>query len=289
MKNSYKVGLIGVGLICAVVIGYYFLQGSEEGRGGRPVVSSSEDRSTSTSLMRPSLVTRVAPVAEAPAAAAAAPAAATPVAPPTGVLAWNPAATAQPGASTPTGLAAAPALASTTQPAAALPSSVIYTPPTTQPVGALGQTRSLPSTGAATAQEPTRTYTIKANDTFVSIAVAIYGSAEYADEIAFANPLVDPRKLKVGQTIRLPSIKQIEQQRQPAASASPSGATAEAAGQTYVTKASDTLWSIAVQFYGDGTKWEQIYRANRDRIGANPDALGEGVKLRIPPKEGAVR
>ena len=35
---------------------------------------------------------------------------------------------------------------------------------------------------------------------------------------------------------------------------------------TYTIKSGDTLWSIAVKFYGDGSKWRLIYEANKDII-----------------------
>lgn len=279
MKKSYKVGLIGVGLISAVIVGYYFFQEPEDGREGRPVVHDA----SRTSLVRPSLVARSPTAASgAPAGTSGTSGTAAWAEAASGAPAWNSGVTVQPVGATVLPVVEAGPWAASTQPTAP-PQPVTKTAAaSTQPVAIKSDpSRTVASVSAATASETTRTYTIKANDTFASIAVAVFGSAEYADEIAYANPLVDPRKLKVGQSIRLPTLKEIEQQRRPAAS------TTEAAGQTiYVTRPNDTLWSIAVQFYGDGTQWERIYRENRDRIGANPDALGEGLKLRIPPKQG---
>ncbi len=54
--------------------------------------------------------------------------------------------------------------------------------------------------------------------------------------------------------------------------------------QTYTVQTGDTLLSIAEQVYGDVTQWQQIYDANRDGIGDDPDALRVGLKLTIPPK-----
>lgn len=48
------------------------------------------------------------------------------------------------------------------------------------------------------------TYTIKKGDTFIKIAREVYGDPSRMKDIAAANPGVDPRKLKVGQTIILP-------------------------------------------------------------------------------------
>jgi len=38
--------------------------------------------------------------------------------------------------------------------------------------------------------------------------------------------------------------------------------------ETYVTKAGDSLTSIAEQAYGDGSRWSEIYEANRKAIKA---------------------
>lgn len=43
-----------------------------------------------------------------------------------------------------------------------------------------------------------------------------------------------------------------------------------------------TLWGIAQSVYGDGTKWPQIYAANKAAIGNNPNLIYAGTKLVIP-------
>ncbi|MCC6680164.1 MAG: LysM peptidoglycan-binding domain-containing protein, partial [Phycisphaeraceae bacterium] len=141
------------------------------------------------------------------------------------------------------------------------------TPTTTQPVAR---------------PAPVTSYTIKAGDTFSSIAADKLGDEKYWQQIAQANPTVDPQKLKVGQVIRLPT---------PGSSAASS--TASAAGSSsdstssgkpaYVVKAGDTLSSIADQYYGDRGLWSTIYSANKTKIGSNPDKLKAGMELTIPP------
>jgi hypothetical protein len=44
----------------------------------------------------------------------------------------------------------------------------------------------------------------------------------------------------------------------------------------------DTLWDIAQDEYGDATRWPEIYAANTDVIGADPDLIFPGQVLRIP-------
>jgi outer membrane protein OmpA-like peptidoglycan-associated protein len=49
----------------------------------------------------------------------------------------------------------------------------------------------------------------------------------------------------------------------------------------YITKKGDTLWKIAEDTYGDGKKWKNIYRFNKDRI-KDPNKLSAGTKIVIP-------
>jgi len=44
----------------------------------------------------------------------------------------------------------------------------------------------------------------------------------------------------------------------------------------------DTLWDIAQDEYNDATRWPEIYAANTDVIGADPDLIFPGQVLRIP-------
>jgi len=53
---------------------------------------------------------------------------------------------------------------------------------------------------------------------------------------------------------------------------------------TYLVQEGDTLWTIAYRLYGDVTKRELLFEANR-AILASPDALTVGVELQVPPME----
>ncbi len=59
------------------------------------------------------------------------------------------------------------------------------------------------------------------------------------------------------------------------AKAPPSG------GRTYVVTEGDTLIAISRRYYGTGEKFNLIYQANRDKLGA-PDRLAPGTILTIP-------
>ncbi|MHA1189000.1 MAG: tetratricopeptide repeat protein [Alphaproteobacteria bacterium] len=66
---------------------------------------------------------------------------------------------------------------------------------------------------------------------------------------------------------------------QPGADAGP--ATTGSVTRTHVVQDGETLWDIAVRFFGDGYAYRKIYEANRDLL-PNVDAILPGLQLRIP-------
>jgi LysM repeat protein len=55
----------------------------------------------------------------------------------------------------------------------------------------------------------------------------------------------------------------------------------EEGSQYYEIAKGDTLWKVAQNFYGNGSKYQQIFEANREVI-KDPDAIFVGQKIRIP-------
>jgi nucleoid-associated protein YgaU len=51
--------------------------------------------------------------------------------------------------------------------------------------------------------------------------------------------------------------------------------------QTYTIESGDSLSKIAKHFYGDASKWRQIFEANRDII-KDPDLIHPGQTIKIP-------
>lgn len=51
--------------------------------------------------------------------------------------------------------------------------------------------------------------------------------------------------------------------------------------RTYTVQAGDTLGKIAQALYGDGSRWTEIYEANKAKI-ANPNVIEIGLELLIP-------
>ena len=53
-------------------------------------------------------------------------------------------------------------------------------------------------------------------------------------------------------------------------------------GNTYTVVRGDSLWAIAARTYGSGGRWREIYDANRDTVGANPNLIYPGQVLVLP-------
>lgn len=52
--------------------------------------------------------------------------------------------------------------------------------------------------------------------------------------------------------------------------------------KTYTVKSGDSLSEIAQREMGDGDRWKELYEANKDAIGDDPDLIRPGTKLSIP-------
>jgi nucleoid-associated protein YgaU len=63
------------------------------------------------------------------------------------------------------------------------------------------------------------------------------------------------------------------------AEAQPTGTTG--LGKTYVVVKGDSLSKIAKREYGDASKWQTIYEANKDLI-KDPDLIYPGQELKVP-------
>lgn len=149
------------------------------------------------------------------------------------------------------------------------------------PITRLEAPPTLPDGGRQTNnnQEP---YTIQPGDTFSTIAVKIYGSEQHWIDIAMANPFVDPKRLQIGQAIRLPGFEELLHVETDAA------AVAGPGQKTHTVRPGESLYSIAERYYNDPNKWRLLFDTNRDQIGHDPHQLQAGEQLKIPPMTKAI-
>jgi len=112
-----------------------------------------------------------------------------------------------------------------------------------------------------------QTYVVKAGDSLSKIAQAVYGDLNRWREIYEANKdkIPNPNVIEVGQELVLPS----------------GGQAAQAETRIYEVKAGDSLSKIAQTVYGQASRWEEIFQANKDQI-KDPAMIHPGQKLRIP-------
>jgi nucleoid-associated protein YgaU len=59
-------------------------------------------------------------------------------------------------------------------------------------------------------------------------------------------------------------------------------ATSTTSTRTYTVKSGDTLSDIAQSEMGDANRWPELYAANKDAVGKNPDMIHPGLELTIP-------
>jgi LysM repeat protein len=60
-------------------------------------------------------------------------------------------------------------------------------------------------------------------------------------------------------------------------------AVVQPAARTYTVQPGDTLYRIALRYYGDGNYWPGLYQANRSKI-SNPNLIYAGQALTIPAR-----
>jgi nucleoid-associated protein YgaU len=159
---------------------------------------------------------------------------------------------------------------------------------------------------------------VEAGETLAGICRKYYPGQAYnmLKEVMAANDISDPKKLRSGQTLKMPlpdnQLASGEKKSESSLTASgllvPVGdrtlvgvvnpdksnislnvkATAETKTlKTYTVQDKDTLTKIAKQFYGSEGAWTRIYEMNKGIL-KNPHALRSGINLKLPASELAV-
>jgi nucleoid-associated protein YgaU len=127
---------------------------------------------------------------------------------------------------------------------------------------------------------PDREHTVQAGDSFAKIAEQYYGSQKYMTYLIQANPQIrDPRRLSVGQKLRIPPAPSEASEAPQAATDAEQDRPFE---RTYVVQEGDSFYEIARRLLGDGTRWPEVYEMNKDEVGLDPSNLRVGQVLKVP-------
>jgi nucleoid-associated protein YgaU len=120
---------------------------------------------------------------------------------------------------------------------------------------------------------------VREYETLGEIAARELGSSSRWTEIANLNGIRDPKSIRVGQELMIPSAKEVQGSTPPKDS---NVSTADANGWRYYTvQSGDVPGKISQKVYGTAKLWEGILEANDI---SDPRELRVGQKLRIPPK-----
>ena len=138
-----------------------------------------------------------------------------------------------------------------------------------------------------TGRAATRTHTVDRGDTYALLAEHYYGSQRYAQFLIDANPKhADPRKLRLGVVLKIPSLP--KQADQPRVQKSSKRTTRSAPGeQTYVVREGDSFYRIAARELGSGSRWTELFELNKDLVNGRPESLRPGQVLVLPSKKPA--
>jgi nucleoid-associated protein YgaU len=147
-------------------------------------------------------------------------------------------------------------------------------------------------------------YTWKAGDTFPDLARRFYGDPSRLATLKRLNEgrtevqpgervLIPVYDLDATQSPAIPAAPLVERASEKAGSSAARKVDAPAkpevlpqaastSGPRYhLVKDGENLWKIAKQELGSGSRWNEIYSANRDVL-SSPEALHTGQKLRVP-------
>jgi len=126
-----------------------------------------------------------------------------------------------------------------------------------------------------------REHRVRAGETLSDIAQAYYGKASLHRLIEAANPGLRAETLQIGQLLVLPAPPETGE-RAPASAEAPAARAAKGpGGRLHVVEPGDSLWKIAVEYYGKGHLKSLIVEANPE-LGGEDAVLRIGQKLRVP-------
>ena len=122
-----------------------------------------------------------------------------------------------------------------------------------------------------------RTHVIQPGDNFSLLAQRYYGNQEYVGFLLAANHNVDPRRMKVGSTVRIPPLPTNN-----ADAARSQPGFRKTGERLHEVREGESLFAIAEDHLGSGVRWREVYELNKARIGHDPAALRVGLILKLP-------
>lgn len=146
-------------------------------------------------------------------------------------------------------------------------------------------------------QVSTSQHVVQKGESLAAIAKSRLGDESRWREIQSLNPGIDPKRLKVGQTLEMPTgaapvlivkpepAKKASSKTTPAKAApakapeKPAVAKAGSGAREHVVQRGETLRAIAKARLGDADRWREIVAVNP---GLEPDRLRVGMKVRLP-------
>lgn len=176
-----------------------------------------------------------------------------------------------------------------------------------------GERTLLASTPSPKAEVWPKKHVIVQDDTVAALAAQYYGSTKHIQRILKANPNLDPRRMKIGDEVIIPSIDEVARPADPGNAATPTaaapasvasaprGSSASPAvtttktptpvktdakpasvAKSYTVRPGDTFYSIAQKTMGNSSKWNQLFERNKSVVKNNKRGLKAGMVLTIP-------
>ncbi|MBX2851312.1 MAG: LysM peptidoglycan-binding domain-containing protein [Phycisphaeraceae bacterium] len=138
-----------------------------------------------------------------------------------------------------------------------------------------------------------RMVTVKEGETLSELAAEHLGSAGKWQLIMDVNTdvLKKPEHLRAGMKLRIPAprVAQVIEEANEALAGSGNARETQpereqpAARNTYTVKEGDSLYRIAQQLLGDGERYDEIYKANKDKLSSAND-IRVGMTLKLPTR-----
>jgi nucleoid-associated protein YgaU len=146
-------------------------------------------------------------------------------------------------------------------------------------------------------------YQVAEGDSLWKITEQFYGDGNLYTFLAKENGITTPNHLAVGTELSIPTPpqekeamgsneakaeKETDSYQNSSDNIVKSGLTNGSASSSdrenfehfeYVVECGDSLWFIALKYYGDGYRWTEIYTANKTTIGNNPNLIFPETKL----------